>query len=148
LDPVDAVLHGVFAMRTRLTVAVASLAGLLITAVPVVAHHSFAAEYDASKPIKLTGTVTKIEWTNPHCFFHIDVKNEASGKIENWALELGNPNALLRAGWTPNSVKIGDVVAVEGSRARDGSLLGNARSFVLMSTGRRLFAGSSQGTNP
>jgi hypothetical protein len=116
--------------------------------VPVLAHHSFAAEYDASKPIKLTGTVTKIEWTNPHCFFYIDVKNEQSGKIENWALELGNPNALLRAGWTPNAVKIGDAVAVEGSRARDGSLLGNARSFVLMSTGRRLFAGSSQGTNP
>ena len=69
-------------MRTMLTVAVASLAGLLITAVPVVAHHSFAAEYDASKPIKLTGTVTKIEWTNPHCFFYIDVKNEQSGKIE------------------------------------------------------------------
>jgi hypothetical protein len=135
-------------MRIRLTVAVAGLAGLLMTAVPVVAHHSFAAEYDASKPIKLTGTVTKIEWTNPHCFFHIDVKNEQSGKIENWALELGNPNALLRAGWTPNSVKVGDAVTVEGSRARDGSLLGNARSFVLMSTGQRLFAGSSQVTNP
>jgi len=135
-------------MRTRLTVAVASLAGLLVTAVPVVAHHSFAAEYDANKPIKLTGTVTKIEWTNPHCFFHIDVKNEQSGKIENWALELGNPNALLRAGWRPNSVKVGDVVTVDGSRARDGSLQGNARSFVLASTGQRLFAGSSQGTNP
>src|SRR4029077_2473617 len=136
------------AMRTRLTVAVASLAGLLIGAVPVMAHHSFAAEYDANKPIKLTGTVTKIEWTNPHCFFHIDVKNEQSGKIENWALELGNPNALLRAGWRPNSVKVGDVVTVDGSRARDGSLQGNARSFVLASTGRGWFAGWSQGTNP
>ena len=135
-------------MTTRLTVAVASLAGLLMTAVPVIAHHSFAAEYDANKPIKLTGTVTKIEWTNPHCFFHIDVKNEQSGKVENWALELGNPNALLRAGWRPNSVKVGDVVTVDGSRARDGSLQGNARSFVLASTGQRLFAGSSQGTNP
>ena len=134
-------------MRTRLTVAVAGLAGLLITGVPVVAHHSFAAEYDASKPIKLTGTVTKIEWTNPHCFFYIDVKNE-SGTIDTWALELGNPNALLRAGWTPNSVKIGEGVTVEGTRAKDGSLLGNARSMVLMSTGRRLFAGSSQTTNP
>ena len=132
-------------MRTRLTVAVASLAGLLMTAVPVVAHHSFAAEYDASKPIKLTGTVTKIEWTNPHCYFYIDVKTE-SGKVENWALELGNPNALLRNGWTPKSVKIGDEVAVEGTRAKDGSLLGNARSMVLMSTGQRLFAGSSQTT--
>ena len=135
-------------MKTRVTVAVASLAGLLVTAVPVVAHHSFAAEYDASKPIKLTGPVTKIEWTNPHCFFYIDVKNGESGKIENWAFELGNPNALLRAGWTPTSVKIGDAVTVDGSRARDGSLQGNARSFVLESTGQRLFAGSSQGTNP
>ena len=134
-------------MRTRLTVAVASLAGLLMTAAPLVAHHSFAAEYDASKPIKLTGTVTKIEWTNPHCYFYIDVKTE-SGKIENWALELGNPNALLRNGWTPKSVKIGDEVSVEGTRAKDGSLLGNARSMVLMSTGQRLFAGSSQTTTP
>ena len=135
-------------MRTMLTVAVASLAGLLLTAVPVVAHHSFAAEYDASKPIKLTGTVTKIEWTNPHCFFYIDVKTDA-GQVENWALELGNPNALLRNGWTPKSVKIGDEVTVEGTRAKDSSLLGNARSMVLMSTGQRLFAGSSQTTtNP
>jgi hypothetical protein len=134
-------------MRTRLTVAVASLAGLLIGAVPAMAHHSFAAEYDASKPIKLTGTVTKIEWTNPHCYFYINVKNEA-GKTENWALEMGNPNALLRAGWTPNSVKIGDAVTVEGTRAKDSSLLANARSMVLMSTGQRLFAGSSQTTNP
>ena len=133
-------------MRTGLTVAVASLAGLLMTAVPVVAHHSFAAEYDASKPIKLTGTVTKIEWTNPHCFFYIDVKNEQSGKIENWALELGNPNALLRNGWTPKSVKIGDEVSVEGTRAKDGTLLGNARSMILSATGQRLFAGSSQTT--
>ena len=84
-------------MRTRLTVAVVCIAALL-AAVPVVAHHSFAAEYDAEKPIKLTGTVTKIEWTNPHCFFYVDVKNEASGKTENWGFEMGNPNALLRTG--------------------------------------------------
>jgi hypothetical protein len=135
-------------MKTRLTVAIAGLAGLLVTAVPVVAHHSFAAEYDASKPLKLTGTVTKIEWTNPHCYFYIDVKNQDSGKIENWAFELGNPNALLRNGWTPKSVKIGDEVSIEGTRAKDGSLLGNARSMILASTGQRLFAGSSQTTNP
>ena len=136
-------------MRTRLIVALVGLAGLLMGAVPVVmAHHSFAAEYDANKPIKLTGTVTKIEWTNPHCFFYIDVKNDESGKTETWALELGNPNALLRNGWTPNAVKIGDAVTVEGTRAKDGTLLGNARSMILVSTGRRLFAGSSQNTNP
>jgi hypothetical protein len=134
-------------MRTRLTAAVVSIAGLL-AAVPVVAHHSFAAEYDANKPITLTGTVTKIEWTNPHCYFYIDAKNEASGTIENWGFEMGNPNALLRLGWTRNSLKLGDAVTVEGSRARDGSLHANARSMVLTSTGQRLFAGSSQGTNP
>ena len=133
--------------RIRLSLAVVSIAGLL-AAVPVVAHHSFAAEYDAKQPIKLIGTVTKIEWTNPHCYFYIDVKDEASGKTENWALELGNPNALLRAGWTPYSVKIGDEITVEGTRAKDGSLLGNARSMVLNRTGQRLFAGSSQTTNP
>jgi len=136
-------------MRTRLTVAVAvaSLIGLLVGGVTMSAHHSFAAEYDASKPLKLTGTVTKIEWTNPHCFFYIDVKTEA-GTVENWAFELGNPNALLRNGWTPKSVKIGDEVTIEGTRAKDGTLLGNARSMVLASTGQRLFAGSSQTTNP
>jgi hypothetical protein len=134
-------------MRTRLTVAVVSIVGLL-AAVPVVAHHSFAAEYDANKPVKLTGTVTKIEWTNPHCWFYIDVKNEQSGKIENWALETGNPNSLLRLGWRPDSLKIGDAITVDGSRARDGSLHVNARSMILTSTGRRLFAGSSQVTNP
>jgi len=134
-------------MRTRLTVAAAALAGVLAAAVPVAAHHSFAAEYDANKPLKLTGTVTKIEWTNPHCFFYIDVKNE-TGTIETWAFELGNPNALLRNGWTPNSVKIGDEVTIEGTRAKDGALLGNARAMVLASTGRRLFAGSSQTASP
>ena len=104
--------------------------------------------YDATKPVRLVGKLSKLEWTNPHCYFYIDVKNEESGKIENWALELGNPNALLRAGWTPNSVKIGVAVTVEGNRAKDGTFLGNARSMVLASTGQRLFAGSSQTTNP
>ena len=134
-------------MRTRLTVAVVSIAALL-GAVPVVAHHSFAAEYDADKPIKVSGTVTKIEWTNPHCFFYVDVKNETTGKVENWGFEMGNPNALLRLGWTRNSLKQGDKVTVEGSKARDGSLHANARVMTLASTGQRLFAGSSQGSNP
>jgi hypothetical protein len=135
-------------MTTRLTIAAASVAALLGGVGPVMAHHSFAAEYDANKPIKLAGTVTKIEWTNPHCYFYIDVKNAETGKIDNWALELGNPNALLRNGWTPNSVKIGEEVTVEGTRAKDGTFLGNARSMVLASTGQRLFAGSSQTTTP
>ena len=120
--------------------------GALLATASVSAHHSFAAEYDAEKPIKVTGTVTKIEWTNPHCFFYVDVKNE--GKTENWGFEMGNPNALLRLGWTRNSLKQGDTVTVEGSRARDGSLHANARSMILASTGQKLFAGSSQGSNP
>lgn len=108
----------------------------------VAAHHSFAAEFDANAPFELTGSVTKIEWANPHTFFYIDVKNE-KGQYENWALEMGSPNGLMRRGWTRNTLKIGDVVTVTGSRAKDGSFKGNARSVVL-STGQRLFAGSSQ----
>ncbi len=88
------------------------------------------------------GTVTKVAWANPHTFFYIDVTN-AKGEIENWALEMGSPNGLMRRGWTRDSMKIGDVVMVAGSRAKDGSFKGNARS-VTLSTGQKLFAGSSQ----
>ena len=132
-------------MKTKLAVLAAS-AAILLAAVPMVAHHSFAAEFDASKPIKLTGTVTKIEWMNPHAYFYIDVK-DASGKVTNWGLEMGSPNGLMRQGWTRNSMKIGDVVTVEGSAAKDGSNIGNARS-VSLAGGQRLFAGSSQTTTP
>ena len=106
------------------------------------AHHSFAAEFDANSPIEIMGTVTKVAWANPHTFFYIDVTN-AKGEIENWALEMGSPNGLMRRGWTRDSMKIGDVVMVAGSRAKDGSFKGNARS-VTLSTGQKLFAGSSQ----
>lgn len=111
-------------------------------AAQVAAHHSFAAEFDANAPFELTGTVTKIEWANPHTFFYIDLQN-AAGEYENWAMEMGSPNGLMRRGWTRNTLAIGDVVTVTGSRAKDGSFKGNARSVVL-STGQRLFAGSSQ----
>ena len=106
------------------------------------AHHSFAAEFDANSPIEIMGTVTKVAWANPHTFFYIDVTN-AKGEIEAWALEMGSPNGLMRRGWTRDSMKIGDVVMVAGSRAKDGSFKGNARS-VTLSTGQKLFAGSSQ----
>ena len=131
-------------MRTKLAVLVASMA-MLAAAVPIVAHHSFAAEFDASKPIKLTGSVTKIEWMNPHTYFYMDVTED--GKVTNWGMEMGSPNGLMRQGWTRNSMKIGDVVTVEGSRAKDGSAIGNARS-VTLSGGQKLFAGSSQTTTP
>ena len=111
---------------------------------PVRAHHSFAAEFDASKPVKVTGTVTKIEWMNPHVWFFADVKDE-SGEVTNWGVEMGSPNGLMRAGWSRTSMKLGDVVSVEGSRAKDGSNNVNARAVTLGSTGQKLFAASSQG---
>jgi Family of unknown function (DUF6152) len=127
-------------MQTRLLAATAILA----TAVAgrALAHHSFAAEFDAKAPIELTGTVTKVDWANPHTYFYIDVA-DPKGDIESWALEMGSPNGLMRRGWTRDSMKIGDVVTVTGWRAKDGTTKGNARS-VMLSTGRKLFAGSSQ----
>lgn len=122
---------------------IAAVLGLLVASAPVLAHHSFAAEFDASKPLKLTGTVTKLEWTNPHTWFFIDVKGE-DGKITNWGFEMGSPNGLMRAGWTRNSMKVGDTVTVEASRAKDGSNNANARTVTLASTGKTLFAASSQ----
>jgi hypothetical protein len=118
--------------------------GLLLAVRPIVAHHAFAAEFDADKPVTLTGTVTKIEWTNPHTWFYIDVKDQ-TGKVANWGLEMGSPNGLMRNGWTRNSMKIGHEVTVEGSRARDGSNHANARVVILKATGQKLFAASSQG---
>jgi Family of unknown function (DUF6152) len=121
---------------------VALVSGLL--ALPAAAHHSFPAQYDADKPITLTGTVTSVEWMNPHMLFYVDVTDASTGEVVNWTLEMGSPNALLRLGWTRDSMQPGDVVTVEGSRARDGSPLVNARSVTLTKTGKKLFAGSSQ----
>lgn len=114
-------------------------------ALPASAHHSFPAQYDADKPVTLTGAVTKVEWMNPHILFSIDVKDEETGEVTNWTLEMGSPNTLMRLGWNRNSMQLGDVVTVEGFLARDGSLLVNARSVILASNGKKLFAGSSQG---
>jgi len=126
----------------KLTMFLAGLS-LFVAAVPVHAHHSFAAEFDATKPVKLTGTVTKIEWTNPHVWFYVDIKDE-TGKVTNWGFELGSPNGLMRAGWTRNSMKVNEVVTIEGSAAKDGSNHVNARSITLASSGQKLFAASSQ----
>ena len=134
-------------MRTKFVVVLAA-AVLLASAGRLVAHHSFSAEFDANKPFKMSGTVTKVEWMNPHTFFYIDVVEEKSKKVTNWAMEMGSPNGLMRQGWTRNSMKIGDKVTVEGSLAKDGSPTGNARSVVLEATGQRLFAASSQGNTP
>jgi Family of unknown function (DUF6152) len=130
-------------MRKHLTLLAA---GLVAAVVPALAHHSFAAEYDNNKAVKLTGTVTKVEWMNPHARFYIDVKDE-TGKVTNWEFELGSPNGLMRRGWTRNSLKQGDAVTVSGYAAKDGSNLGNARTINL-SDGRKVFAGSTDDGGP
>jgi Family of unknown function (DUF6152) len=121
-------------------------AGLMVAAMPVLAHHSFSAEYDRAKAISLKGTVTKVEWMNPHARFYLDVKDE-TGKVTNWEFELGSPNGLMRSGWTKNSLKIGDVVQVNGSQAKDGSNLVNA-SNVAFENGKRVLGGVSSADDP
>jgi len=124
-------------------IAIASAGLLAIAAAPAAAHHSFAAEYDAAKPVTLKGTVTRIEWTNPHARFYVDVK-DPDGTVVNWNLELASPNVLVRQGWTRQSLKIGDEITVTGSSAKDGSKMANARN-VTLAGGKRVFAGSPAG---
>jgi hypothetical protein len=126
------------------------VAGVILTAGRISAHHSFAAEFDASKPIKLTGIVTKLEWTNPHVWFYINVK-DPDGKVTNWGAEMGPPHGLQRQGWRRDTLKIGEEVTVEGSLAKNGTKRMNARSVIVTATGgkpRELDAASSQGSNP
>jgi hypothetical protein len=126
-------------MRAKLAVLVAGV-GLLASTAPMLAHHSFAAEYDSNKPITIKGAVTRVEWTNPHARFYVDVKDDKGG-VTNWNLELASPNVLTRQGWTRNSLHIGDVISVEGSMAKDGSNMANARN-VTLADGKKVFAGS------
>ena len=133
-------------MRLR-TFAILGVTGVLLAAAPLLAHHSFAAEYDAKKPIELKGTITKVDWMNPHVYFYIDVKDE-SGKIDNWAFEMGPPRLLERGGWKKSTMKEGDEVIVSGTLAKDGGKHGNARSVTLANTGQKLGGASSEGTIP
>ena len=130
-------------MKAGSSLALAAGLGLMLATIPALAHHSFAAEYDANKPVTLKGKVTKVEWTNPHARFYVDVA-DATGKVTNWNLELASPNVLKRAGWQRDSIKEGDVVTVEGSAAKDGAKMANARA-VTLADGKRVFAGSSGG---
>ena len=119
---------------------------LIFAASPLSAHHSFAAEYDSSKPVAFKGVVTKLDWMNPHVYFYVDVKGD-DGKTISWACEAGNPNALARRGWKKSSLKAGDEISVTGFRAKDGTFTANARSIVL-SDGKKLYAGSSDDGGP
>jgi len=129
-------------MRSRLFGVVAgAVFAVAAAAVPVIAHHSFAAEFDAKKPVKLRGTVTKMEWINPHSWIHIDVKTP-DGKVEQWMVEGGAPNALLRRGWNKNSLLPGTEILVEGFQAKDGAMRANGRD-ITFPDGKKLFVGSS-----
>lgn len=132
-------------MRFGRTMAGAVLVGLITGAAPAIAHHSFAAEYDRDKPLKLTGAVTRVEWQNPHAYFYIDVKDPQTGRVVNWAFEMAAPAVLQRTGWKRSSMKVGDVLIVEGWAAKDGAHHGNARVVTMAATGERLGAGSSAG---
>jgi len=129
-------------MTTRL--AVVTCVVLVAATGRALAHHSFAAEFDANKPVTLTGTITKVEWTNPHTWFFVDVKN-ADGTVSNWGFEMPGPAQLLRVGLKRDSMKVGDVVTVDARRARDGSTNANAQTVTMASNGQRLFGGPPPG---
>jgi hypothetical protein len=126
----------------RIVLSLIAIAGLLLSGVPAMAHHAFATEFDAQKPVTVKGIVTKIDWANPHVWFYINVKTE-SGLIENWGFEMGGPNSLRNSGWTRETMKIGDEVIVEGSLAKNGSHNVNAKNVTMASTGKKLGAASS-----
>ena len=117
---------------------------LLLSTAPANAHHAFAAEFDAQKAVTMKGIVAKIDWSNPHVWFYLNVK-KSDGTIENWGFEMGGPNSLRKAGWTRETMKIGDELVVEGSLAKNGSRNVNAKNVTMASTGAKLGAASSQG---
>ena len=128
------------------------VSGLLLTGASAAAHHSFAAEFDSEKPITLKGIVTKVEWTNPHVWFYVNVKDPATGEVVNWGAEMGPPHGLQRRGWRHDTLKVGEEITVSGSLAKNGTKRINASKVTLTSTGARpgetLDAASSGGASP
>jgi len=133
-------------VRTKLFRIIAGAALLVATAAPLIAHHSFAAEFDVNKPVKIKGTVVKMEWVNPHSWIHIDVTGP-DGKVERWTVEGGAPNALIRRGWTKNSLPIGIEITIDGFQAKDGAYRANARD-VTFPDGTKLSIGSTGPGSP
>src|SRR5437870_10532845 len=134
-------------MKKGVVALFALVIGVIVSAAPAIAHHSFAAEFDGSKAVTLKGYVTKVEWTNPHVWFYIDVK-QPNGAVENWGFEMGPPHGLQGRGWTRTTMKLGDEVQVDGTLAKNGSKRGNARSVTLVSTGKKFGAASSEAETP
>jgi DNA/RNA endonuclease YhcR with UshA esterase domain len=132
-------------MRAMFVTAVLAASMGVLAIRPVAAHHSFAAEFDITKPVTLTGKVTKVEWTNPHAYLFLDVQDKQTGTVTNWEIEMGSPNGLTRLGWTRNVLKPGDEVTIDGSLGRNKPNLANARSVVMTATGKKLGAASSEG---
>jgi hypothetical protein len=129
----------------RSIVAFLAVSCLLGAVTPLLAHHSFAAEFDRDKPVTLRGYVTKVEWTNPHVWFYINVKDEKTGKTTNWGFEMGPPHGLQGGGWTRETMQLGDEVIVTGTLAKNGSNRANARNVTLAKTGKKMGAASSEG---
>lgn len=129
-------------MNTKLFALAAFVMGAFASA-QVLAHHSFAAEFDTNKPVSIKGAVVKVEWTNPHTYFYVEVANAAGG-VDTWAMEMGSPNGLMRRGWTRNTLEIGTEIMIKGTQARDGSFKGNVQTVVIAETCQKLFAGTSQ----
>src|SRR5437763_9436916 len=134
-------------MRKGLVALLALVIGVVVSVAPAMAHHSFAAEFDGSKAVTLKGYVTKVEWTNPHVWFYIDVK-QPNGAVENWGFEMGPPHGLQGRGWTRTTMKLGDEVQVDGTLAKNGSHRGNARNVTIAATGKKMGAASSEGETP
>ena len=132
-------------MRQRIAGCVIVASCVLLAGAALVAHHAFDTEFDANKPVTLRGIVTKVEWTNPHVWFYLNVKNAKTGEMENWGFEMGGPNGLQREGWSRNTIKIGEELVVDGFLARNGSRNVNSKNVTIAKTGQKLGAASSQG---